>query len=108
MSKTDRTEVACHPLSLKDVIEVPKSAEQVFKHKKKIKVQGIEQTTIGQSDNPIWHLMRKYVMSGSKAHDVKTKMDARKRKDYASIVSFVPLFDKIEGRSYLNPELPAL
>ena len=106
--RSDRKEGACHPLSLNDVIEMSESAEEVFKHMRKIKVQEIEQATRGQSDNPIWHLMRKHVISGSKAHDVKTKMDAWKRKNDASIVSFVPLFDKIAGRSYLNPELPAL
>ena len=62
------------------------SAEEVFKHMRKLKVQEIEQATRGQSDNPIWHLMRKHVISGSKAHDIKTKMDAWKRKNDASIV----------------------
>ncbi len=70
----------------------------------------IEIETRGQSDNPLWFSVRKHVISASKAHSVKTKMQTQSKScnsDEAA-VDFEAIFKSISGSKYVNPELPAL
>ena len=73
-------------------------------------VSKIETETRGQSENPLWFSMRQHVITASKAHSVKTKVETMKRqaKQGATSVDLKPAFDLISGKKQLNPDIPAL
>ena len=70
-------------------------------------VDAIEVATRGQSENPLWYSMRKHMITASKAHDVKTRMESF-CKSGAEKINFSSLFSQVSGQSKVNPELPAL
>ena len=70
-------------------------------------IEKIEFVTRGQSSNESWFLYRKGVITGSKGHEVKTKMKKLK-KGGGSYVNLWQLFQKISGLVFTNPNIPAL
>ena len=66
----------------------------------------IEQATNGQSGNPSWFSYRKHIITASKGHDVKTRMETlRKASEEVDLIS---IFNKVKGVSYVNSDLPPL
>ena len=71
------------------------------------KISEIEICTRGQSENECWFTYRKGVISGSKGHEVKTKMQ-KLQKNGRESVNFWQVFQKISGLTFINPNIPAL
>jgi len=67
----------------------------------------IEKVTRGQSSNNLWFTCRKGVMSGSKGHDVKTKMK-KIRNANIGYENLWQIFQKISGLTFVSPDIPAL
>ncbi len=67
----------------------------------------IEQATRGQSDNPDWFSYRKHVVTASKAHEIKTKMETANRSKTIAI-NFAVILEKVGGQSNISPDIPAL
>lgn len=70
-------------------------------------VNKIEIATRGQNDNELWYSCRKGVITGSKGHDIKTKMKTFSKNNGTS-VNLWQLFQKVSGLVFLNPNIPAL
>ena len=70
------------------------------------KLEIIEYCTRGQSNNELWFIHRKGVISGSKGHDVKSKME--KLNKGVMHVNLWQTFQKISGLVFVNPNIPAL
>ena len=71
------------------------------------KISEIEICTRGQSENECWFTYRKGVISGSKGHEVKTKMQ-KLQKNGRESVNLWQVFQKISGLTFINPNIPAL
>ena len=67
----------------------------------------VEERTRGQSENPLWLTIRKQVITASKAHAIKTRMETYKRKGGIG-VDMTSVFLKVSGKASVEPELPAL
>ena len=67
----------------------------------------IEKVIKGQSDNKVWFDCRKDVVTSSKAHDVSTKM-RKVTKLGGGCINMYALNEKISGRTFINPDIPAL
>ena len=63
--------------------------------------------TRGQNQNTIWYQFRKGVITASKSHEVKTKME-KIVKGGGGYVSIWDLVQKISGHIFTNPNIPAL
>ena len=70
-------------------------------------VAEIEAKTRGQSENPLWFSVRKHMITASKAHDVKTRMETL-HKGCGKRIDFSSIFSKISGEKGINSDLPAL
>uniref|UniRef100_A0A7M5WWY6 YqaJ viral recombinase domain-containing protein n=1 Tax=Clytia hemisphaerica TaxID=252671 RepID=A0A7M5WWY6_9CNID len=75
-------------------------------------IDKIEVATKGQSTNELWYQHRKSVITASKVHEVKTKMETiikgYQKGDERSEVLMWSLTKKIAGFTFLNPNNPAL
>ena len=67
----------------------------------------IEMKTRGQSDKSEWFQFRKSVITGSKGHDVFVKMKKLKKLD-GRCIDMYSLNEKISGRIFTSPDIPAL
>ena len=70
-------------------------------------ISAIENATQGQSDNETWFECRKNVVTSSKAHDVKTKVEKLKKCSGGYIDMYL-LNIKVAGKLFVNPNIPAL
>ena len=71
------------------------------------KIRDIEICTRGQSENESWFEYRKGVITGSKGHEVKTRMQ-KLQKHGGESVNLWPVFQKISGLTFVNPNIRAL
>ena len=67
----------------------------------------IEELTRGQNDNLLWYECRKGVISASKGHEIKTKMD-KVIAGRGGYIKMFGIYQKISGYSYVSPDIPAL
>ena len=67
----------------------------------------IEMTTRGQSDNLLWFLFRKGIITASKSHEVMTKMKKIVSGE-RGVINLWSSFQKASGITYKNPKIPAL
>ena len=70
-------------------------------------IEKIESVTRSQINSAVWFAFRKGVITGSKGHEVKTKMK-RLNKNDGSFVNLWQVFQKISGLVFINPNIPAL
>eukprot|EP00112_Aurelia_sp_Birch-Aquarium-sp1_P024468 Seg7760.2 transcript_id=Seg7760.2/GoldUCD/mRNA.D3Y31 product="hypothetical protein" protein_id=Seg7760.2/GoldUCD/D3Y31 len=92
----------CRALST-SVDEVMHFADKLNENEK----DKIEKLTKGQAENGQWYRFRKHVITASKAHDVKTRMETAQRKGMEK-TDFQAVCEKVSGCSKLNPNIPAL
>ena len=69
-------------------------------------IMKIEQHTRGQNSNENWHHARKHIITASKAHAVKTRMESHMKS--AGKTDFTKLIEKIAGEITINGNIPAL
>ena len=81
--------------------------QQVKAHFKRKDISEIKKLTRGQNNNEQWFAFRKGVVTGSKAHEVKTKMTKFTESDGSS-TNLWSLFKKVSGMTFVNPNIPAL
>ena len=67
----------------------------------------IELATHGQSDNENWFMFRKGVITGSKGHEVKIKME-KLYKGNGAVVNLWNVFQKNSGLTFVNPNIVSL
>lgn len=96
-------------ISVDDIILMSCDEESFFKNLEGIKkdIIRIEEATRGQSSNPSWFDFRKGVITASKVHEVKTKMNKVLLKK-GSDKSIWNLIQKVSGLTFVPPSLPAL
>lgn len=97
-------------LSVNDVIAMSKSKFEFYENLKTCidheRIQQIQLITRGQNVNKLWFDFRKNVITASKAHEVKSKMS--KHAKGAQNLSLYGLHERISGRYFTNPDIPAL
>eukprot|EP00112_Aurelia_sp_Birch-Aquarium-sp1_P004894 Seg1553.4 transcript_id=Seg1553.4/GoldUCD/mRNA.D3Y31 product="hypothetical protein" protein_id=Seg1553.4/GoldUCD/D3Y31 len=95
--------------SLDSFYKISESPEEFLLHMEYFPshVAEIEAKTRGQSENPLWFSVRKHMITASKAHDVKARMEIFKKASGKGI-DFSSTFSKISGENGVNPDLPAL
>ena len=97
-------------LSIADVLSMTTTLaeyhQQVKAHFKRKDISEIEKLTRGQNNNEQWFAFRKGVITGSRTHEVKTKMTKFTEGDGSS-TNLWSLF-KVSGRTFVNPNIPAL
>ena len=71
-------------------------------------IKKIEILTRGQAANKCWHTFRKGVVTASKGHDIKTKMEKIKSQGDLTKVNLWNIFQQISGLTFVNPNIPAL
>ncbi|XP_065069462.1 uncharacterized protein LOC135694584 [Rhopilema esculentum] len=72
-------------------------------------VKAVEELTRGQNQNPSWNIFRRHVITASKAHDVKTRFSTlQKASSSKSEIDLTSIFNKISGKDFVDPDLPAL
>ena len=98
-------------LSVDDIIKMSDSVESfhgnLCKHFDISKIERIELITRGQSSNEEWYLYRKGVITGSKGHEVITKIK-KVKKGGGGYVNLWQLFQNVSGLVFVNPNIPAL
>ena len=98
-------------ISVDDVILMSTSRESFFANLNKNFnsrfIEKIESVTRSQNNSTVWFAFRKGVITGSKGHEVKTKMK-RLNKNDGSFVNLWQVFQKISGLVFINPNIPAL
>ena len=67
----------------------------------------IERQTRGQVDNEQWFRFRKHVITASKAHDVKTRMETAQRKGMGS-TDFKAFCEKVSESSKIKSKHSSL
>ena len=80
--------------------------QNVTEHMVQKSIEHIEILTRGQCSNESWYSFRKGVITASKAHEVKTKME--KFSKGGSCGNFWQLFQKNSGLMFVSPNIPAL
>ena len=101
-----------HPFvsSVQDCLASTSSADEVMQFAGNLsendKVE-IERQTRGHADNEQWFRFRKHVITASKAHDVKTRMETAQREEMES-TDFKAVCEKVSESSKINPNIPAL
>ena len=99
-------------LSLDDIIMMSDSTDSFFEHLyenvTKDVIKKIEILTRGQAANKCWHTFRKGVITASKGHDIKTKMEKIKSQGDLTKVNLWNIFQQISGLTFVNPNIPAL
>ena len=97
-------------ISVDDVIVMSDSIktfyENVAEHFSSKNIEQIEILTRGQCSNESSYAYRKGVITASKAHEVKTKMEKFLKGGTSEI--FWELFKKISGLVFISPDIPAL
>ena len=97
--------------SVDDILLMANSRKSFFEHLdanfSSENIEEIEKITRGQSNNEAWYTFRKGVITGSKGHDVKTKM-SKVSKGSGGYVNMWNIFQKLSGYTYTNPNIPAL
>ena len=108
--------VSLHPVSsnipsIDDVIFMSNSIENfnenLLINLTKLNISQIEILTRGQNTNECWYSYRKGVITASKGHDVKVRME-KIRKNMGNNENLWQLFQKISGLVFVNPNIPAL
>ena len=98
-------------VSVDDLLLMSQSKADFFQHLQDNmtpkNLKDIEKLTQGQSDNENWFQFRKGVISGSKAHAVSARMK-KVRKPTGGFVDMYSLKEKVSGRTFTNPNIPAL
>ena len=98
-------------LSMADILSMTTTLDdyhqQVKAHFKRKDISEIKKLTRGQNNNEQWFAFRKGVVTGSKAHEVKTKMTKFTESDGSS-TNLWSLFKKVSGMTFVNPNIPAL
>ena len=98
--------------SIDDILSKSENAQMFYKNLSKVfnsvNLEQIEHFTRGQSSNESWFVYRKGVISGSKGHNVKTKMEKLKKGGGCGNVNLWQVFQKISGLVFVNPNIPAL
>ena len=97
MQNAEQVEETYRPLSIPSVSEVL-TAEKIVQ---------IEQATVGQADNTLWHAHRKGRITASNFYKVKTKVESL-RKDEKNTVSAEKLVASLIGECAPPRDLPAL
>ena len=67
----------------------------------------IKELTRGQSEDPLWYDYHKGVISGSRVHKVKSKMNKFK-KGTSELDNIFGLIQKVSGNQFTSPDIPAL
>ena len=97
-------------VSIDDIIVMSNSIhdfhQNVTEHMVPKSIEQIEILTRGQCSNESWYSFRKGVITASKAHKVKTKMEMFSKG--GSCGNFWQLFQKISGLMFVSPNIPAL
>ena len=70
-------------------------------------IEKIEVLTRGQSTNEHWYNFRKGVITASKAHEIKTKMEKVVR-GVGGYINMWSLNQKVSGLIFVSPDIPAL
>ena len=70
-------------------------------------IETIEKLTMGQSGNAHWFEYHKYLITGTKAHEVVTKM-TKIENDGGGAINMWSLNQKISGLVVVKPNIPAL
>lgn len=98
-------------ISIDDVIIMSKSEDEFLKniddYFTEHNIAKIEESTRKQSKNPAWFHFRKGVVTASKSHEVKTKME-KIDKGRGGNINMWSLIQKISGFTFTNPNIPAL
>ena len=81
--------------------------QQVKAHFKRKDISEIEKLTRGQNNNEQLFAFRKGVITGSNAHEVKTKMTKFTEGDGSS-TNLWSVFEKVSGMTFVDPDIPAL
>ena len=96
--------------SIDDMLLLSEDCESFYKNVSKIltveNITKIELVTHGQSDNENWFMFRK-VITGSKGHEVKIKME-KLYKGNGAVVNLWNVFQKISGLTFVNPNIVSL
>jgi len=66
----------------------------------------VEKATRGQNSNNLWHDARKHVVTASRAHSVKTRMETSSKS--ATPIDFKNILKSVEGTHFVNEDTPAL
>lgn len=109
------SEIACRteatiPANLRDLAKTFNSVPAFVNHVngqilKDSEIQIIEELTRGQAEVPLWHAQRQGRITGSKVHDVVTRMRTVKRDGNTDVTN---LIKRVMGYNPPDPSLPAL
>ena len=101
-----RTNLATHA----DIIRQSSTQEEYFlkleQQMSDENITMIEEATQGQSVNDKWHYARKHVVTASRAHSIKTRMETASKS--ATPIDFTNIIKNIEGTQWVNEDIPAL
>ena len=73
----------------------------------KDQIAEIERVTRGQSNNPLWLAFRQHVITASKAHSVKTRIETAESKGFAD-TNFDAVTKCVAEKSELHKNIPAI
>ena len=97
--------------SLDDIVILSSSKNEFLENLYSImsveNIQKIENITRGQAENKKWFTFRSGVITGSKAHEVMTKMRKVQNRS-GGCIDMWSLNQKISGRTFIDPNVPAL
>ena len=81
--------------------------ENLYKNMSKENSIKIEKLTRGQSSNQCWFTFRKAVITGSKGHEIMTKVK-KIQKPTGCYIDMYSINEKVSGRTFVNPNVPQL
>ena len=105
----EATQKPSENISIDDIVLMSNTKTEFYENLKHCmtdeNINGIELATRGQSENVSWYTFRKWVVTASKGHGVKTRM---RKFQSGGIANMFTLNQSVSGFSYVNPDLPAL
>jgi len=66
----------------------------------------VEKSTRSRNFNNLWHDARKHVVTASRAHSVKTRMETLSKS--TTPIDFKNISQSVEGTHFVNKDIPAL
>ena len=111
MNDASANENSIDTISIDDIIVMSSCITEFYNNMKqnmtKENVHIIENVTRGQSCNKHWFSLRNGVITASKGHDVMTKMKIVQKLS-GGYIDMYALNEKVSGRIFINPDIPAL
>ena len=111
MNDASANEKSIDTISIDDIVVMFSCITEFYNNMKqnmtKENVHKIENVTRGQSCYKHWFSLRNGVITASKGHDVMTKMK-KVQKLTGGYINMYALNEKVSGRTFINPDIPAL